>query len=57
MSTKRSEDRYSNEDAERRLGAALLGARITGHKPMSGIPKKRAKKAKATAKKRVQQRT
>ena len=39
---------YTEEEAEKRLQAALRGARITGHKPMSDIPKKRvAKKTKS----------
>jgi hypothetical protein len=47
MSGKSSDDKYSDEEAERRLAAALRGSRITGHKPMSDLPKKRtAKKAK-----------
>jgi hypothetical protein len=39
---------YTKEEAEKRLQAALRGSRITGHKPMSDLPKKRkaAKKAK-----------
>jgi hypothetical protein len=45
-------DQYSREEAERRLATALRGARITGHKPMSDLPKKRTAK-KATAKKKT----
>lgn len=44
---KPSDDKYSDEEAERRLAAALRGSRVTGHKPMANLPKKReAKKAK-----------
>jgi hypothetical protein len=46
MIKKTSDDQYSDEEAERRLVAALRGARITGHKPMSDLPKKRAIKTK-----------
>jgi hypothetical protein len=35
---------YTKEEAEKRLQAALRGSRITGHKPMSDLPKKRAAK-------------
>jgi hypothetical protein len=35
---------YTKEEAERRLVAALRGSRITGHKPMTDIPKKRVVK-------------
>jgi hypothetical protein len=36
-------DQFTKEEAERRLKAALHGARIAGHKPLSEKPK--AKKA------------
>jgi hypothetical protein len=50
MSAKKSNDQYSEEEAERRLVTALRGSRITGHKPMSDLPKKRtAKKRKKKA--------
>ncbi|QWG23614.1 hypothetical protein KMZ93_01285 [Bradyrhizobium sediminis] len=43
----KSEDQYSDEEAERRLVAALRGSRITGHKQMVDLQKKRMpKKAK-----------
>jgi len=48
---KKSDDNYSDEEAERRLVAALRGSKITGHKPMADIPKKRA--AKKTKKRSV----
>jgi hypothetical protein len=34
---------YDKDEAKRRFEAALRGARITGHKPMAEIPKKRKK--------------
>ena len=38
---------YSAKEASERFVAALRGSRVTGHKPMTDIPKKRAvKKAK-----------
>jgi hypothetical protein len=46
--SKKIEDQYSEEEAERRLVAALRGSRITGHKPMKDKPK--AKKTKKTGK-------
>lgn len=30
-------DRYSNQEAQRRFDAALRGARVVGHKPMSEL--------------------
>ena len=50
---KKDNDQYSDEEAERRLEAALRGSRITGHKQMADIPKKRAVAKKKTAKKTV----
>ena len=41
-------DKYSDEEAKRRLVAALRGARLAGHMPMK--PKKAAKKKKAKKK-------
>ena len=48
-------EKYSDEEAERRLVAALRGSRITGHKPMKDKPKveKAPKKATGKAKKRM----
>jgi hypothetical protein len=43
-------DLYSNEEAQRRLEAALRGAREVGHEPMKNITPKRPK-AKTGAKK------
>lgn len=31
---------YGKDESEERLVAALRGARITGHRPMSEVPKK-----------------
>lgn len=38
----KSKDQYSEEEAEKRLQAALRGSRVTGHKQMVNIPKKAA---------------
>ncbi|MGY4574961.1 hypothetical protein [Bradyrhizobium sp. USDA 3256] len=44
---KSKDDKYSDDEAERRLQAALRGSRITGHKQMTDLQKKKApKKAK-----------
>ena len=44
---KKSNDQYGDEEAERRLVVALRGSRITGHKQMADMQKKRMpKKAK-----------
>jgi hypothetical protein len=45
-------EKFSDEEAERRLVAALRGSRITGHKPMKDKPKKATKKASDRVKKR-----
>ena len=44
MKSKSDDDEYSPEEAKERMAAALRGARIAGHKPMTAIPKKRAVK-------------
>jgi hypothetical protein len=42
-----NDDQFDKKEAKARFEAALRGARITGHKPMTDIPKKRvAKKSK-----------
>jgi hypothetical protein len=48
MATKSDDEQYSPEESRKRLGAALRGARIAGHKPMESLIKKKpgAKKAK-----------
>lgn len=38
---KKPDDQYSAEESERRLAAALRGSRVTGHKPMADISKKK----------------
>jgi hypothetical protein len=53
MSGKNSDDKYSDEEAERRLVAALRGSRITGHKPMKDKPKKATKARKKKPKERT----
>jgi hypothetical protein len=50
MSTKKPDDKYSDEEAKDRLVAALRGARIAGHMPMKA--KNAGKKAKAKKKPR-----
>jgi hypothetical protein len=47
---KKPDDQYSAEESERRLAAALRGSRITGHKPMTDIPKKKPKPKKKPSK-------
>jgi hypothetical protein len=32
---------YDKDEAKRRFEAALRGARVAGHKPMTAVPKKR----------------
>jgi len=44
MARKQSEDSFSEQEAARRLEAALRGARIAGHKPMSSMISKRSKR-------------
>jgi hypothetical protein len=44
MARKKTDDSFSPEEAARRFEAALRGARIVGHKPMSEISPKRPKK-------------
>lgn len=36
-----SDERFSDEEAARRLEAALRGARLVGHKPMKAVTRKR----------------
>ncbi|MHB8268785.1 hypothetical protein [Bradyrhizobium sp.] len=47
---------YTKEEAEKRLQAALRGSRVTGHKPMSDIPKKPSAKKTTTPKTKKQNR-
>jgi hypothetical protein len=44
MAEPKSKERYSDEVAEQRLQAALRGARVTGHKQMVDVQKKRMPK-------------
>jgi hypothetical protein len=46
-----SDDEYSKEEAERRLVAALRGARVAGHKPMESLTPNKAKKQRKPKKK------
>ena len=41
MSQKSSPTDYTEEETRLRVEAAVRGARIAGHKPMKGAPKKR----------------
>jgi hypothetical protein len=41
---RKPDDQYSEEEAQRRLKAALRGARVAGHKPMKSMTPKRPKK-------------
>jgi hypothetical protein len=50
MPKKETSDQYSDEEAERRLVAALRGSRITGHKPMKDKPKAKKAAKKSSAK-------
>jgi hypothetical protein len=51
---KSSDDKFDKKEAKARFEAALRGARVTGHKPMADIPKK---KKTATAKRRKPKRS
>ena len=46
VSKTKDEDGFTETEARQRFEAALRGARITGHKPMTDIPKRALKKAK-----------
>jgi hypothetical protein len=39
--TDKQSDLYDQDEAKRRFEAALRGARLAGHKPMTAVPKKR----------------
>lgn len=45
---KKAEDQYNKDEAQRRFEAALKGARVAGHKPMSEISPQPEKKKAAT---------
>jgi hypothetical protein len=44
MSDSDKNDRYSKDETEQRMRAALKGARLVGHKPMKPVKPKKAKK-------------
>jgi hypothetical protein len=51
-----SDTEFSEDEKKERFAAALRGARIAGHKPMTDVPKKRAskpKKKRATGKEKI----
>lgn len=51
MSSAKDTEKYSEAETKRRFEAALRGARVTGHKTMKDVPKKRAEsQGKATKK-------
>jgi hypothetical protein len=41
MDRKSTTEQYSDQETQRRVEAALRGARIAGYKPMKEIPRKR----------------
>lgn len=47
---KKSEDQYDSKETEKRMAAALKGARLVGHKPMKPSPAKKAKAKKKPGK-------
>jgi hypothetical protein len=49
---KKSDDEFTPEQTQKRFEAALRGARVTGHKPMSDVAPKRKTKS-ASKKKRA----
>jgi hypothetical protein len=50
MKSNRS-DQFSKEETQRRFEAALLGARLAGHKPKDSMTPKRPKAQRSKAKK------
>jgi hypothetical protein len=46
----KSKDGFTEKEKEDRLQAALRGSRVTGHKPMTDIPKKKTKTKKKPGK-------
>jgi hypothetical protein len=52
---KKVEDQYGPEETKERMRAALLGARLAGHKPMESLIKKKPK-PKGAAKKKTMKR-
>jgi hypothetical protein len=51
MNDKKSDDKLSDQESQQRFKAALLGARIAGHKPMESLTRKKAKTQRAPKKK------
>ena len=51
MKREPSKDSFTPEEAQKRMEAALRGARISGHKSMSEIAPKRSKRSTATKRK------
>lgn len=49
--SQKSSDSYSPQESKERFEAALRGARLAGHKPMSAVKADNKKKGKAKAKK------
>jgi hypothetical protein len=59
-SSQKPDDQYSPEETQKRMEAALRGARIAGPRPMESLIKKKPKASrtlKKTAKKRAVKRT
>jgi hypothetical protein len=50
MATKSDDEKFSSEESQRRFKAALLGARVAGHKPMESLTKKKTRAKKALKK-------
>lgn len=43
MKSRKDDEKFSDDETQRRFEAALRGARVTGHKPMSEISPKLTK--------------
>ena len=48
----KTDDQFTKEETQKRMEAALRGARIAGHKSMSDIAPKRSKSKRSTDAKR-----
>jgi hypothetical protein len=53
MSDKKSDDKFSDQESQRRFKTALLGARLAGHVPMKKKAAKKAKKRPKTTKEKI----
>lgn len=53
MARKQSDDSFSEKEAAARLGAALRGARITGHKTMEQVVAEKRKERRKQARARI----